>query len=122
MRATSLRRAAITLALVLGCAATAGAQIEIWAGDNVNFKLGILGQFQADTVDDPPGDANTNNLFIRRLRLMFAGQVTERVTFFVETDSPNLGKAVPAGNRAAPPEFIVPSTELLASAILCRQL
>jgi hypothetical protein len=37
---------------------------------------------------------------------MFGGQVAKNVTFFVETDSPNLGKALPAGKLAAPPEFI----------------
>ena len=84
----------------------ADAQIIVKAGDDVNFKLGILGQFQADTLEDPPADSNSNNLFIRRIRLMFAGQVAKNITFFVETDSPNLGKALPAGKAAAPPEFI----------------
>jgi hypothetical protein len=94
------------LALVLTTARPARAQLVITAGDDVTFKLGILGQFQADTLEDPPGDANSNNLFVRRLRLMFGGQVAKRVTFFVETDSPNLGKALPSGKSASPPEFI----------------
>jgi hypothetical protein len=82
------------------------AQILINAGDDVNFKLGILGQFQADTIDDPGTDAQTSNLFIRRLRLMFGGQVTKNVTFFVETDSPNLGKRLATGTNIQPPMIL----------------
>jgi hypothetical protein len=80
-------------------ASRAAAQIVVKAGDDVNFKLGLLGQFQADTIEDPGVDANTSNLFIRRLRLMFGGQVAKNVTFFVETDTPNLGKTLQAGKN-----------------------
>ena len=90
------------LASMLAVPARAAAQIVVKAGDDVNFKLGLLGQFQADTIDDPGTDAQTSNLFIRRLRLMFGGQVAKNVTFFVETDSPNLGKAQPNGKNIQP--------------------
>ena len=83
-------------------AVPANAQLVIKAGEDVNFKLGILGQFQADTIEDPGTGANTNNLFIRRLRLMFGGQVAKNVTFFVETDSPNLGRTLPTGKNITP--------------------
>ena len=33
------------------------------------------------------------NLFARRIRLLVGGQVAKNVTFFFETDSPNLGKS-----------------------------
>jgi hypothetical protein len=98
------RRARLTTCLsllFLSSATTAHAQLEIYAGDDVNFKLGILGQFQADTLDDPAFDKNANNLFIRRLRLMFGGQVAKNVTFFVETDTPNLGKVLATGKNIA---------------------
>jgi hypothetical protein len=80
----------------------ATAQVVVKAGDDVSFKFGLLGQFQADTVDDPGTDAQTNNLFIRRLRLMVGGQVAKNVTFFVETDSPNLGKTLAGGKNVQP--------------------
>jgi hypothetical protein len=86
-------------ALVIASAAAARAQVEIYASDDVSFKLGMLGQFQADTLEDPPTDANSDNLFIRRVRLVFGGQVAKNVTFFVETDTPNLGKALPTGKN-----------------------
>jgi hypothetical protein len=92
--------------LLLAAAAAAQAQVEIHAGDDVSFKLGILGQFQADTISDPPADANTDNLFVRRLRLMFGGQVAKNVTFFVETDTPNLGKTLAASGKVIPPATV----------------
>src|SRR5262245_7103756 len=33
---------------------------------------------------------------------MFGGQIASKVSFFVETDSPNLGKALPASGKAIP--------------------
>jgi phosphate-selective porin O/P len=89
-------------ALLLASAPRARAQVEIKDGEDVSFKLGILGQFQADTLDDPAVDGNTNNLFVRRIRLIAGGQVAKGVTFFVETDAPNLGKATPTGKNIQP--------------------
>jgi hypothetical protein len=94
------------LVSLLSGATRAAAQIVVNAGDDVNFKLGLLGQFQADTIEDPGTGAQTSNLFIRRLRLMFGGQVTNNVTFFVETDSPNLGKALATGTNIQPPMIL----------------
>jgi hypothetical protein len=100
---TSLRHTAVSsVAALLICAAPAGAQIVVKANDDVNFKLGVLGQFQADTIDNPGTEPSTNNLFVRRLRLLFAGQVAKNVSFFVETDAPNLGKTLAAGKNIQP--------------------
>jgi hypothetical protein len=93
------------LALLIGALPVA-AQIVIQGDDDVNFKLGVLGQFQADTIDNPNDEPNSNNLFVRRLRLMFGGQVTKNVSFFVETDAPNLGKTLPAGKNIQPSMFL----------------
>jgi Phosphate-selective porin O and P len=91
-------------ALAIGflSAQPARAQVVIKVNDDVNFKLGVLGQFQADTIDNPEPAPNTSNLFVRRLRLMFGGQVAKNVSFFVETDAPNLGKTLPAGKNIQP--------------------
>jgi hypothetical protein len=80
----------------------AHAQAEIKVNEDVNFKFGVLGMFQADTISNPEPEPNTNNLFVRRLRLIFAGQVAKNVTFFVQTDAPNLGKVLPAGKNITP--------------------
>src|SRR4051812_18390571 len=84
----------------------AHAQAEIKVNDDVNFKLGVLGQFQVDTIDTAGTDGNTTNVFARRLRLLFGGSVAKNVTFFVETDSPNLGKTL-AGAKNITPSIIV---------------
>jgi len=102
MRISTGYTAAACLAALLFGAAPAGAQIVVKANDDVNLKLGILGQFQADTIDNPGTEPNTNNLFVRRLRLLFAGQVAKGVSFFVETDAPNLGKTLAGGKNIQP--------------------
>jgi hypothetical protein len=100
MTARSIARLGIVSAALLVHGVEARAQgIQINVNDDVNFKLGVLAQFQADTITDPPGDANSSNLFIRRVRLMFGGQVAKRVSFFIETDNPNLGKATPPAGK-----------------------
>lgn len=88
--------------LVIAAAAEGRAQAIITVNDDVNFKLGVLGQFQADWLGDPAADDVTQNLFIRRIRLLFGGQVAKGVTFFVETDAANLGKTLPGGKNIAP--------------------
>jgi hypothetical protein len=97
MPARSLTVALCVWLSLLSSATRVAAQIVIEASDDVNFKLGLLGQFQAESIEDPGADSQINNLFVRRLRLMFGGQVTKNVTFFVETDTPNLGKTLAAG-------------------------
>jgi hypothetical protein len=106
MRAHTARIISIGLAALLLCGGRAQAQIIVKAGDDVNFKLGILGQFQADTLEDQATDTSSNNLFVRRVRLLFGGQVAKNVTFFVETDTPNLGKTLPAGKNIQPSMII----------------
>lgn len=72
----------------------ASAQATIKVNDNVNFRFGLLLQSWADSAEiatDPQGYAN--NLFLRRIRFLVGGQITPTVSFFYETDNPNLGKA-----------------------------
>lgn len=92
----------LVLASLFAGAPDAGAQVVIKVNDDVNFKLGVLGQFQADWLGDPATDGTTQNLFIRRVRLLFGGQVAKNVTFFVETDAPNLGRTLPGGKNISP--------------------
>jgi hypothetical protein len=94
-------RSTVFLAALL-VAAPASAQIVVNGDGDTNFTLGVLGQFQADTIDNPGDEPGANNLFARRLRLMFGGQVTKAVTFFVETDAPNLGRTLPGGKNIQP--------------------
>ena len=93
---------ALIVGLTLFSASAAHGQVVITAGDDVSFKLGVLGQFSADAIDGSATGEETRNLFIRRARLMFGGQVAKNVSFFVETDAPNLGRTLPGGKNIAP--------------------
>jgi hypothetical protein len=106
MRTRVYPAAACAVGALLLFAQPAHAQAEIKVNDDVNFKLGVLGQFQADTIDTDGTDTHDSNLFVRRLRLLFGGQVAKNVTFFVETDAPNLGKTI-AGSKNITPSVIV---------------
>ena len=96
------RTVSIVTCLCCTSATPALAQLTISAGQDVNIKLGVLGQVQADTIDEPITDSQTNNLFMRRLRFVIGGEVAPRVTFFIETDAPNLGRRLPTGKNITP--------------------
>jgi hypothetical protein len=98
---TYRHRSTLFLAALL-IAAPVSAQIVVNGDGDTNFTLGVLGQFQADTIDNPGDGPNTDNLFARRLRLISGGQVTKAVTFFIETDAPNLGRTLPGGKNIQP--------------------
>ncbi len=74
-------------------AGPAPAQAVIKVNDDVNFKFGFLLQGQGDWTQNA-NDTTSQNLFLRRVRVLMGGQVAKNVTFFFETDSPNLGKVV----------------------------
>lgn len=97
------RVAPCILLAILVTATPAPAQVLIKVNENVNFKFGVLGQFQGDWLEDPVDDDETQkNLFIRRARLLFGGQVAKNVTFFIETDAVNLGRTLPSGKNISP--------------------
>jgi hypothetical protein len=100
------RVAASVFACAAFSASAANAQVVITAGDDVKFQFGVLGQFWADAIDSPTTSDETKNLFIRRVRLLFGGQVAKNVAFFVETDSPNLGRVLPTGKNIIPSMII----------------
>ena len=83
---------AVVMCLLIPTLASAQAVIKV--NDNVNIKFGTLIQAWADSAEiatTPQGYAN--NLFLRRFRFLVGGQITPTVSFFFETDNPNLGKA-----------------------------
>jgi len=62
-----------------------------------SVKLGFLVQARAEFTDLADDGGTARDLYFRRLRLMAGGKLTDRWTFFLETDSPGLGK----GNAAS---------------------
>jgi hypothetical protein len=104
--ARRIRIGAFVIELLLTSEAQAHGQVVIKVDDDVNFKLGVLADFQADAIDDPGAVGQATNLFVRRIRLLFGGQVAKNVTFFVEAGTPNLGKTLPDGKNIQPAVII----------------
>jgi len=111
------RLALVSLALLVALLpAVANAQAIIKVNDNVNLKFGLLLQGWADWNGQSNATGDTagfqQNLFLRRIRFLVGGQVAKDVTFFFETDNPNLGKSTQtvaggAGGKAPGTGFIV---------------
>jgi hypothetical protein len=83
-----------TVATFICLSETAAAQAVIKVSDDINIKFGMLVQAQADWTQDSASGDYQQNLFVRRVRFLVGGQVAPKVTFFFETDNPNLGKTV----------------------------
>lgn len=89
---------ALVLAALLVPAGVSQAQAIIKVSDTVNLRFGILLQSWADWQQIAGASAGTlggyqQNLFIRRARILFAGNVAKGVSFFLDTENANLGKA-----------------------------
>ncbi len=91
-------RRAFGVALAAGLASvllreTASAQVVVTVNDTVNFRLGFLLQTWADSLQDPISQGYSDNLFVRRVRLILAGNLAKEVSFFFETENSRLGDA-----------------------------
>ncbi len=87
--------------LILGWATPAAAQWQIDTKDGqANIKIGFLAQPQLETLTTADGNNTSTNMFLRRFRILFGGKVSDKWTYFFETDSPNLGKGDTAGSAA----------------------
>jgi hypothetical protein len=62
--------------------------------DKPNIKVRFLLQSQAQVTEDgnPDGDGFGTEFFLRRARIILAGNLNKWIHFFVETDNPNMGK------------------------------
>ena len=83
------------MALVLSVQ-PAAAQWQIDSKDGKsNIKIGFLAQPQFELLETPDTTGQSKNVSLRRIRVMFGGKISDKWTFFFETDSPNIGKASP---------------------------
>lgn len=79
----------------------AAAQWQIASKDGQSsIKIGFLTQAQAETLETADGEDTSKNLFLRRFRILFSGNLGPKWTFFFETDSPNIGKVNPNASGA----------------------
>ena len=83
---------AVAGAMLPAMPASAQWQIESKDGQ-ATLKIGFLAQSQMERLETADQAATSTNLFLRRFRVLLGGNVSKRWSFFVETDSPNLGKA-----------------------------
>jgi len=67
------------------------AQIEI-KNEDVDLKIGVQGQFWGDWNQNPETGGYAQSLYLRRGRLMFGGDISDDISFFFQTDDPNLGR------------------------------
>jgi len=88
--------AAAATMLVLWCGPLS-AQIAI-KNEDVDIKFGVQGQFWGDWTQSSDTGAYAQNLYLRRGRLMFGGDIGDNISFFFETDDPNLGRTPKALN------------------------
>jgi hypothetical protein len=88
-----LAAAALAAALVVLRPAAAQAQAMIKVNDDVWFRFGLQLNAWADWTQTNPTGGYAENLFLRRDRFLVTGSVAPGVTFFFQTDDPNLGKA-----------------------------
>ena len=73
-------------------AGRAQAQAVIKVNDDVSLRFGALVQMQGDWQEDPATGNVAQNYFIRRIRGIFGGTITKQISFFIDTDNPNLGQ------------------------------
>jgi len=98
LRTTARGLIAALFLLAFGRAGQSEAQALIKVNDNVNIKIGLLLQTQADFQEIANATNNASggfqqNLMIRRARLILGGQVAKNVFFYVDTENANLGKS-----------------------------
>jgi hypothetical protein len=99
----------IVLVLSVVLASPAFAQWQITTPDGQSsLKLGYLlqGRAEWDVVGADPDAKTSQNLYLRRIRLLWGGKINDRLSFFAETDAPNWGKADAAGLKAEPTVYM----------------
>lgn len=79
----------------------AHAQLQFSSADGKqSFKIGVLGQLQGESIENADLKEDTsNNLFLRRIRLLGNFKLSDDLTVFFDTDAPNLGKGNPDGTK-----------------------
>ena len=95
----------LVFSLISSAALRAEWKIES-ADGNSSIKFGFLVQARGAIEDLPDGDGTKQDLYFRRLRILFGGKISKKWSFFFETDSPNLGKGTASGEKVAGDIFI----------------
>jgi hypothetical protein len=76
--------------------------LRIDGPDGTNIRLGILLQPQFQAINSPTLGGYSNNLYLRRARIILGGTLLGRVDYFMDTDYPNLFLDNNTGTATAP--------------------
>lgn len=76
-------------------------RFQMVGAEDTTIRFGFLAQPQVESLEQAGDGGTDTTVSFRRLRLMAGGDLTERLSFFVESDSPNLGKELADGTHAA---------------------
>lgn len=87
-----LRFAGGAFLVVLFTGASSQAAQTLGTDDNHVKIGGLLQAWAVSQEDGAPNHGTETDFYVRRIRLMVYGKVSQRLSFFVDTDSPNLGK------------------------------
>jgi hypothetical protein len=87
----SFKSLTVTL-LVAALLVPALAQAQDPDEPKLNVRLLVQPQIQLGDKMNPAGDGWGNDFFLRRARIILAGNVNKWIHFFYETDNPNFGK------------------------------
>lgn len=100
----------------MACAMPASAQWTITTNDGASqLKVGFLAQMQVEGLQSPGSEDWAQNVFVRRARLMLGGRVDAHTSFFIDTETANLGKGQPSGPKVA-------NTVVLQDVVITRTL
>jgi hypothetical protein len=94
-------------ALLVAAPASMRAQAVLRVNDSISVRLGFLSQTWADFSQNVRQDsAYAQNIFQRRLRFIAGLQVGPHLSFFFQTDNPNLGRSGPGFTKQLSSGFI----------------
>jgi hypothetical protein len=84
------------------------AQAVIKVNDSVSVRFGLLSQTWVDYSQNVRQDTGyAQNIFQRRMRFIFSGQIGPKLSFFFQTDNPNLGRSGPGFVKALGTGFLL---------------
>ncbi len=93
MRNAHARMLSLMAALAVLLSASPSSAFKIPISEESYLNVAILLQPQLQIVDEgAPGGGPGSDMFLRRTRLLFFGNITKKLSFFAETDQPNFGK------------------------------
>ena len=83
----------------LAAALPLGAQGLAITTPQASLKFGFLFQPQYQALESPTLNGTTQDLYMRRMRIYMLGNIGKDWSFWIDTDSPNMGKSNPDGSR-----------------------